>query len=127
MDTCGSIFTQGFVSGDDITLNVQFYLPDNVTVKDMTGFKVGMTIKSALEDSQGNPIPDSQALFQQDISGNTTGNFTLLIPGQTAANPTFVPANYYLDIKQWDSTGKRTMVLTSMLPINESVTLRYVP
>ena len=128
MDTCGSIFTSAFPSGDDIPINVQFYQSDNVTVKNMTGYTVGMTVKTALTDPQtGNAIPDSQALYQKDLAGNTTGLFSFLIPGQTANAPTLVPGNYFMDIKQWDPSAKRTTVLTTMLAINESVTLRYVP
>jgi hypothetical protein len=125
MDTCGSIFTQAFVSGDDIPLSVQFYKSDNVTIKDMTGFTVGMTVKSTIIDPQTEvPIPDSQALFQMDLAGNTTGLFSFVIPGQTAGNPTLAPGNYYLDLKQWDPTNKRTTVVTTMLPVTDSVTQR---
>lgn len=127
MDTCGSIFPQAFVSGDDIALNVQFYQSDNVTPKSMTGLTVGMTIKTSLTDDQGNPVLDSAALFAQDLPGNASGLFSFAIPGQTVGIPTFAPGEYYLDLKQWDSTGKRTTVLTSMLPINASVTLRTAP
>lgn len=128
MDTCGSIFTQPFVSGDDIPLAVQFYQSDNITPKPMTGYTVGMTVKSNVTDpSTDLPVPDSAALFQQDLPGTSSGLFNFLIPGQTAGNPTFAPGQYYLDFKQWDSTGKRTTVLTTMLPINQSVTLRIAP
>src|SRR5215831_16824000 len=122
MDTCGSVFNQAFPSGDDISLTVEFYQSDNVTPKDMTGFTVGMTIKRTVTDPQTDlPIPDSAALYQKDLPGNTTGLFLFAIPGQTAGAPTFQPGDYFLDVKQWDSTGKRTTVLTTMLPINESV------
>lgn len=128
MDTCGTIFSQGFPSGDDIALNVQFYQSDNVTVKNMTGYTVGMTVKATVKDPQTElPIPDSEALFEMDLHGNTTGLFGFLIPGQTAGNPTFVPGEYYLDLKQWDPTGKRTTVTTTMLPILDSVTQRAAP
>jgi hypothetical protein len=127
MDTGGSIFTEAFVSGDDIVLPFQFYQPDNMTVKPMTGFVVGMTVKQTLEDSEGNPIPDSQALFKKDLAGDNTGLFTFTIPGSTTGTVTLAPGSYYLDLKQWDSTGKRSTVLTTTLPITESVTLRTVP
>lgn len=127
MDTCGSIFSQAFVTGDDIPLNLQFYQSDNVTPKPMTGYTIGITIKANLTDQYGNPIPDSEALFAQDLIGDNTGLFAFEIPGQTAGQATFAPGEYYLDVKQWDSTGDRTTVLTSMLPINQSVTLRTVP
>jgi hypothetical protein len=127
MDTCGSIFTQAFVSGDDIELDFQFYQPDNVTPKPMTGYTVGLTVKKALIDNQGNPVPDSAALYQDDLPGDSTGLFSFILPGQAAGNPTFAPGNYYLDVKQWNSTLKRTTVLTTMLPINQSVTLRSAP
>jgi hypothetical protein len=127
MDTNGSIFTEAFVSGDDIVLPFQFYQPDNVTPKPMTGFVVGMTVKATLEDINGNPIPDSQALFEKDLAGDNTGLFTFTIPGSKAGLVTFVPGTYYLDLKQWDSTNKRSTVLTTTLPITESVTLRTVP
>ena len=126
MDTCGSLFP-AYPSGDDIVLTLQFYQSDNVTVKDMTGLTVGMTVKATVTDPQTElPIPDSSALYEKDLPGNTSGSFTFAIPGQTAGQPTFVPANYYLDVKQWDATNKRTTVLTTMLPITESVTQRYV-
>ena len=128
MNTCGSIFSQAFPSGDDIPLSIQFYQADNVTPKDMTGYTVGLTVKTTVTDPQTDlPIPDSSALFQKDLAGNTTGLFPFLIPGQTAGVPTLVPGNYFLDVKQWDSTGKRTTVLTTTLPINESVTQRPIP
>jgi hypothetical protein len=127
MDTCGSIFPEAFPSGDDIPLNVQFYQSDNVTVKDMTGFTVGITIKTTVTDPQTEaPIPDSSALYQKDLPGNTTGLFVFKVPGQTGGNPTFVPGEYYLDFKQWDTTNERTTILTTMLPITESVTQRYI-
>ena len=126
MDTCGSIFPSGFPSGDDIALTVQFYQADNVTAKDMTGYTVGMTVKTQVTDYQDNPIPDSAALYQHDMAGNTTGAFTFKIPGQTAGAATLAPGNYYLDVKQWDSTGNRTTVLSTRLPIDESVTQRYI-
>jgi len=128
MDTCGSLFNSGFPSGDDIPLSVQFYQADNVTIKDMTGYTVGMTVKATVIDPQTKfPIPDSAALYQKDLIGNTTGLFAFLIPGQTAGSVTFVPGNYYLDVKQWDPAGKRTTVLTTMLPINQGVTQRSAP
>ena len=128
MDTCGSIFSQGFPSGDDIPLNIQFYQSDNVTPENMTGYTIGITIKETVTDPQTDePIPDSAALFQQDLAGNTTGLFAFLIPGQTAGAPTFVPGDYYMDVKQWNSTNQRTTVLTTMLPIIESVTQRATP
>ena len=127
MNTCGSVFTAPFYSGDDITLNVQFYGSDNVTPKPMTGYTVGMTIKAALDDGYGNLTPDSQSLYEKDLSGNASGLFTFHIPGLTNAQSTFAPGQYFLDIKQWDSTAARTTVLTTMLPINQSVTLRASP
>jgi hypothetical protein len=128
MDTCGTIFTQPFYSGDDIPIAIQFYQSDKVTPKPMTGFNVGMTVKAALDDGYGNLIPDSQALFQKDLPGDNTGLFTFKIPALNAQNAaTLLPGNYYLDVKQWDTTSKRTTVLSTMLPINESVTLRPVP
>src|SRR5690349_19895623 len=102
MDTCGAVFSSSFITGDDIPLNVQFYQSDNVTVKDMTGYTVGMTLKTAFTDDQGNPVPDSAALYQKDSAGNTSGLFAFLIPGQTLGAPTLEPGNYYLDLKQWD-------------------------
>ena len=127
MNTCGSIFSQAFISGDDIPLDIQFYQSDNVTLKDMTGYKVGITIKAVLDDGYGNLTPDSASKFEQDLPGNTTGLFHFAIPALTAGNPTLVPGNYFFDCKQWDSTNKRTTVFTTMLPINQSVTLRSVP
>jgi hypothetical protein len=128
MDTCGSIFPQAFPSGDDIPFNLQFYASDNVTVKNMTGYTVGITVKSSITDPQtGVPVPDSAALFKEDLAGNTTGLFAFEIPAQTAGVPTLVPGTYFLDVKQWDSTGKRTTVLTTTLPINDSVTQRSAP
>lgn len=127
MDTCGSIFNQPFYSGDDIPINVQFYQSDNVTPKPMTGYTVGMTVKAALDDGFGNLTPDSASIFEKDLAGNNTGLFTFTIPAQTAGNTTLVPGNYFLDIKQWDPVGKRTNVLITMLPVNESVTLRPIP
>lgn len=127
MDTCGSIFPTPFYSGDDIPINVQFYQSDNVTPKPMTGYTVGMTVKAALDDGFGNLTPDSQSIYEKDLHGDATGLFPFTIPGQTAGNPTLNPGNYFLDVKQWDSTGKRTNVLTTMLPINQSVTLRAIP
>jgi hypothetical protein len=128
MDTCGSVFTQGFPSGDDIPLEVQFYQSDNITVQDMTGYTVGMTIKQTATDPQtGDPIPDSAALYQKDLAGNTTGLFSFKIPGQAAGIPTFQPGEYFLDLKQWDPAGERSTVLTTMLPIAESVTQRSAP
>ena len=127
MDTCGSIFTQAFVSGDDIPLSFQFYQSDNVTPKPMTGYVVGLTVKSSLTDDQGNPVPDADALFAHDLPGDNTGLFAFLIPGQTAGASTLAPGQYYMDLKQWDTNNKRTTVLTTMLPVNESVTLRTAP
>lgn len=127
MDTCGSIFPQAFVTGDDIAFNIQFYQSDNVTPKPMTGYTVGMTIKVAVIDQNGNPIPDSEALYQNDLTGNSTGLFVFDIPGQTLGAPTLAPGNYFLDVKQWDPSGERTTVLTTSLPINESVTQRAIP
>jgi hypothetical protein len=128
MDTCGSIFPSAFPSGDDIPLNIQFYQADNVTVKDMTGYTIGITVKQTVTDPQTElPIPDSAALFQKDLPGNSSGLFAFLIPGQTAGAVTFVPGNYYLDVKQWDPSASRTTVLTTTLPINESVTQRSAP
>ena len=128
MDTCGTSFNQAFPSGDDIPLSVQFYQADNVTPKDMTGFTVGMTVKQTVTDPQtGLPVPDSAALYQKDLAGNTSGLFQFKIPGQTAGAPTLAPGNYFLDLKRWDSTGLRTTVLTTGLPINESVTQRAAP
>lgn len=128
MDTCGSIFTQSFYSGDDITIALQFYQSDKVTPKPMTGFNVGMTIKATLNDGLGNLTPDSEALYDQDFPGDNTGLFTFHVPALNAQNTvTFAPGNYFLDVKQWDNTGKRTTVLATMLPVNESVTLRPTP
>jgi hypothetical protein len=127
MDTCGSIFEKPFFSGDDIPITMNFYQADNVTPKPMTGYTVGITVKAALDDGYGNLIPDSKALYQKDLPGDNTGIFNFLIPGFTAGNPTFAPGNYFFDSKQWDPTGKRTTVVSSTLPINQSVSLRAVP
>jgi hypothetical protein len=107
---------------------VQFYGSDNVTPKDMTGYTVGLTVKTSVTDPQTEqPIPDSQALFAQDLAGDATGLFAFKIPGQTAGAVTLAPGSYYLDVKQWDPAGERTTVLITTLPINESVTQRPVP
>ena|ERR1700756_5409885 len=127
MDTGGSIFAPGFNSGDDIPIPVIFFQSDNLTPIDMTGQTVGITIKEALTDANGNPVPDSQAIFSQDLPGDTSGTFSFLIPGFTLGNPTLLPGNYFVDCKKWDLTGKRSTVFTSSLPINESVTLRATP
>jgi hypothetical protein len=128
MDTCGTSFNQAFPSGDDIPLSVQFYQADNVTPKDMTGYTVGMTVKATVTDPQTKlPVPDSAALYEKDLAGNTSGLFPFKIPGQTAGAPTLAPGEYYLDVKRWDSTGTRTTVLTTALAINESVTQRAAP
>lgn len=127
MDTCGSIFPAPFYSGDDIPIDIQFYQADNVTPKPMTGFTVGMTVKATLDDGQGNLTPDSAALYQADLAGNSTGLFHFAIPGETNAAPTFQPGEYYLDVKQWDASAKRQNVLTTMLVVNQSVTLRTAP
>ena len=127
MDTCGSIFTQAFLSGDDILLNFQFLQSDGITAKPMTGYVVGLTIKTSLTDSNGNLTLDSAAVFQKDLAGDATGIFHYTIPGQTTGQPTLNPGTFFLDLKQWDSTSKRTTVLTTKLPINQSVALRSTP
>jgi hypothetical protein len=127
MDTRGSIFTDAFVSGDDIPLNVQFYQSDNITPKDMTGSTAGITVKSDVTDQNKDPVPDSEALFQQDLVGNSSGLFPFLIPGQTAGAAMLSPGAYWLDLKLWDSANKRTTMFTTRLPIDESVTQRVTP
>jgi|SRR5271166_2946580 len=127
MDTCGSIFATPFYSGDDIPITINFYQPDNITPKPMTGYTVGITVKATLDDGYGNPIPDSEALFEKDLPGDNTGVFNFSMPGFTLGNPTFAPGNYFFEVKQWDQNGKRTTVVSSMLPINQSVALRAAP
>lgn len=128
MDTCGSIFSQPFYSGDDIAITINFFEPDNVTPKPMTGYTVGLTVKATLDDGYGNAIPDSEALFVQDLPGDNTGIFTFSMPGfDSEGDPTYAPGNYFLEVKQWDLTGKRTTVVSTTLPINQSVALRAAP
>jgi hypothetical protein len=128
MDTCGSIFTQPFYSGDDIPITINFFQPDNITPKPMTGYTVGITVKEALDDGYGNPIPDAQALFSDDLPGDNTGVFKFEIPGFNVGGAvTFAPGNYFFEVKQWDQSGKRTTVVSSTLPINQSVALRAAP
>lgn len=126
MNTCGSIFTQSFYSGDDIPLTINFYDTDGVTAKPMTGYKIQLMVKAApLQDQFGNPIPDSAALWEDSLQGDNTGVFPFMIPGLLAgsspAAPTLPPGNYFLEAKQYDPTGLRSTVFSTNLPINESV------
>jgi hypothetical protein len=125
MNTCGSIFTQAFYSGDDIPLTINFYQPDGVTPKPMTGYKVQLMVKSApLADQFGDPIPDSEALWESSLNGDNTGIFPFMIPGLLAgspAKPTLPPGNYFCEAKQYDPAGLRSTVFSTTLPVNESV------
>lgn len=126
MNTCGSIFTQAFASGDDIPLTINFYQPDGVTPKPMTGYIIRVMVKAApLQDQFGDPIPDSAALWQESMNGDNTGVFPFMIPGLLAgsspAAPTLPPGNYFCEAKQYDPNGKRSTVFSTALPINESV------
>jgi hypothetical protein len=126
MNTCGSIFTQSFYSGDDIPLTINFYQPDGVTPKPMTGYKVQLMVKAApLQDQYGNLIPDSKALWQSSLNGDASGVFPFMIPGLLAgslpAAPTLPPGNYFCEAKQYDPTGLRSTVFSTTLPINESI------
>lgn len=126
MDTCGSIFTQTFFSGDDIPVTLNFYQTDNVTPKPMTGYTVSLMVKTIpLNDQFEAPFPDSTALFYASLNGDDTGVFPFLIPGLLAGSttdaPTLPPGSYFMEAKQIDPTGKRSTVFSTSLGINQSV------
>jgi hypothetical protein len=113
-----SIFTQPFFSGDCIPITVSFFGADNTTPMDLTGQYVGITIKHNQTDA------DANALYKNDIAGNTTGIINFLIPGFTSSAPTLIAGTYPFDIKRWDATGCRYNAVASNLIISPSTTAR---
>jgi hypothetical protein len=126
MDTCGTIFSQPFFSGDDIPVTIQFFQSDGVTAQPMTGYTISLMVKSMpLNDQFEVPFPDSTALFYDTINGDDTGVFPFLIPGLLAGSttdaPTLPPGSYFMESKQIDPTGLRSTVFSTSIGINQSV------
>lgn len=111
-----NIFPDPLFSGDSIPLSLAFQNPDG-TPYNLTGITVGCTVKKNATDA------DSAALYQQDIVGTTSGNIGFVI---TPLNV----GTYYLDVKWWNvgQANQRTTVIgTTQLQINQSVTARALP
>jgi hypothetical protein len=110
------IFPNILYSGDPIPLNLTFYKSDRVSLKDLTGITVGCTVKANETD------PDSEALFQEDIPGDTTGVINFLIPGQNSGQ-------YFIDVKTWLTTqsNQRSTLFNTTFDVQQSITLRMVP
>lgn len=113
-----TIFPVALFTEDVIPLDLQWYQQDGTTIRDMTGWTCGCTVKVQPTD------PDANALYQQDIVGGTNGQFNFAF---TIASP----GNYYLDVKIWDNTlnppGDRGTVLWTQFQVNQSVTARLEP
>jgi hypothetical protein len=113
-----SIFAQPFPSGDCIPIRLEFFAADNVTPMDLTGQYVGTTVKREQTD------PDSSALYQHDIAGDSTGVINFMIPGFTGSAPTLIPGVYFIDFKRWDTVGCRYTAASGNLNIVVSTTAR---
>jgi hypothetical protein len=111
-----SIFPDPLYSGDVYPLSLAFQNPDG-TAYNLTGITVGCTVKKIVTD------PDTAALYQQDIPGDSSGNVVFVITPLAAGV-------YYLDVKWWNTTqaNQRTTVIgTTQMQINQSVTARELP
>lgn len=111
-----SIFPDPLYSGDSIPLSLAFQNP-NGTAYNLTGITVGCTVKKLPTD------PDTAALYQQDTPGDTTGNIAFVI------SPLSV-GTFYLDVKWWNtaqSNQRTTVIGTTTMQINQSVTVRSTP
>jgi hypothetical protein len=110
-------------SGDSFQIPLIFWsvLPTNPndvttgTVQNLTGTTVGCTIKGNQNDT------DAQAVFKDDIAGDTTGKITFSVPGLNAGS-------YWIDIKMWNSSNARSPVIgPTQFTVNQSITDRAMP
>jgi hypothetical protein len=113
-----NIFPYALYSGDPIPVTLIFYDlvkdPSGNTVLDLTGSYVGLTVKVNETDA------DVNALYQEDMVGDMTGQVAFSIPGQAVGT-------FFLDVKWWDKTGTRNNILAQQFTINQSTTLRTAP
>ena len=110
-------------SGDSFPIALTFWSvpptdptnPSTGTVRNLTGYKVGCTVKANAGDT------DSQAKFQQDIAGDTTGKIAFAV--------TALPVgSYWIDIKIWDASNVRsTVVNPTQFNVQQSITQREIP
>lgn len=110
-----NIFPQPLCSGDTIPLKLTFKNTDG-TAYNLTGSHVGCTVKLEPGDD-----PDTDALFSQDIAGDTTGIIQFYIGPLDEGD-------YWLDVKMWNSTNLRSTVLAPLqMHVIQSVTARTIP
>jgi len=110
-----NIFPKQPCSGDIVVLKLEFFQADGVTPKDLTGLKIGVTVKVEADTSS-----DTGAIFKQDLPGDTTGIVVFHM------GP-FVFGTFWLDIKSWNGTERSSVIAPTQFKVQQSVTNRPMP
>lgn len=113
-----NIFPQAICSGDIFPINLLFKNQSTGNPEDMTGSTVGVTVKSGELDES--TVDDSDAVFQHDIAGDTTGKFTFYVGPLDAGD-------YWIDVKMWSGTARTTVLTPVQMHVLQGVTVRTTP
>lgn len=113
---------QNVIRGDSLTLNLTVKNTDG-TAYDLTGYKVFLTVVSALDLTAG-VTTDTTAVIQKTISPVPSPTLGIISIALSSTDTNIAPGTYYYDLQFEDAGGSTTSVKADTLTVIADVTRR---